>query len=203
MKVLYCRVSTVEQNTDRQRVNESDYEKVIEDKCSGAIAFFERKGGIEVKAMLDRGELSELHVMSIDRLGRNLLDILNTIKLFTDKLIPVNIKSQGIITVIDGKENSVAKLIISMLGSVAEMERNQIRERQKTAVMVAKAKGVYKGRKHGSVESTEKFLGKPQNKLAMELLSKGYQCKDVAKIAEINLNTITKIKKLLAPTEQV
>jgi len=45
MKVLYVRVSTLDQKTDRQRVNEAAYDYVIEDKCSGAIPFFQREGG--------------------------------------------------------------------------------------------------------------------------------------------------------------
>ena len=46
MKVLYCRVSTIEQKTDRQRVDEKSYKLVIEDKCSGSIPFFERVSGV-------------------------------------------------------------------------------------------------------------------------------------------------------------
>ena len=48
-KILYTRVSTLEQKTDRQKVNEKDFDLVIEDKCSGAIPFFERTGGKEIK----------------------------------------------------------------------------------------------------------------------------------------------------------
>ena len=45
MKVLYVRCSSIDQKTDRQRVSEKDYDIVIEDKCSGAIPFFDREGG--------------------------------------------------------------------------------------------------------------------------------------------------------------
>jgi len=48
MKILYARVSTSDQRTDRQRINEKDFNLVIEDKCSGAIPFFERNGGKEI-----------------------------------------------------------------------------------------------------------------------------------------------------------
>lgn len=40
MNTLYCRVSSLDQKTDRQRVNESDFRIVVEDKCSGVIPFF-------------------------------------------------------------------------------------------------------------------------------------------------------------------
>ena len=55
MNILYCRVSTIEQKTDRQRVDESKYDLVIEDKCSGIVPFFEREGGKEILKMLDNG----------------------------------------------------------------------------------------------------------------------------------------------------
>ncbi len=45
MKVLYTRVSSIDQKTDRQRVNEQDFDLVIVDKCSSSIPFFDRVGG--------------------------------------------------------------------------------------------------------------------------------------------------------------
>ena len=148
MKVLYCRVSSLEQNTDRQKVNEKDYQLVIEDKCSGVIPFFERNGGKEISTLSESGVLKELHVWQLDRLGRNLLDILNSISYFNKKRICINFVSQGLRTLDqNGKENSVAKLILSILGVVGEMERNQIKERQLEGINIAKIKGVYLGRK--------------------------------------------------------
>ena len=54
MNILYCRVSTLDQRTDRQKVSEANYSLVVEDKCSGAIPFFERQGGKEIKALAER-----------------------------------------------------------------------------------------------------------------------------------------------------
>ena len=53
MRVLYCRVSSLDQKTDRQKVNEKEYKLVVEDKCSGAIPFFERPGGNEIRKLID------------------------------------------------------------------------------------------------------------------------------------------------------
>ena len=75
MNVLYCRVSTLDQKTDRQRINESDFKIVVEDKCSGSIPFFEREGGKEVAKLIDNGIVTCLSVWTIDRLGRNLSEI--------------------------------------------------------------------------------------------------------------------------------
>jgi DNA invertase Pin-like site-specific DNA recombinase len=197
MKVLYCRVSTADQKTDRQRVTETDFDLVIEDKCSGAIPFFEREGGREIKKLTDAGVLKSLAVYSIDRGGRDLRDILNTIHFFSQKGIAINFISQGLTTLTpDGKESPISRLMISILGTVGEMERNQIRERQLDGIRIAKLKGVYKGRMAGSKEDALAFLSKKKNKKALELLKQGYKGVEVSKIVGININTITKVKKL-------
>jgi DNA invertase Pin-like site-specific DNA recombinase len=90
-------------------------------------------------------------------------------------------------------------MIISILGVVGEMERNQIRERQLEGIAIAKAKGIYLGRKTGSKEDVLKFLSKPKNKSALNYLKKGYSGTEAAKLAGVNINTITKIKRLALP----
>jgi DNA invertase Pin-like site-specific DNA recombinase len=197
MKVLYTRVSSIDQNTDRQRINESDFKHIVEDKCSGAIPFFERQGGKAIKTLMDKGILTTLSVWSIDRLGRNLKDIINTIAFFTENQICIEFVSQGLKTLDNkGKENSISKMIISILATVSEMERNQIRERQQEGIYLAKLKGVYKGRKKGSSEDVLSFLNKEKNRKVLELLKKGYKGKEVSKILDVNPNTVTKIKKI-------
>ena len=197
MKVLYCRVSTIEQKTDRQRVDEKSYKLVIEDKCSGSIPFFEREGGKEIKKLIDKGIKFSLAVLTIDRLGRDLRDIINTIHFFTENKIAIHFISQGLLTLDDaGKENAISKMMISILGIVGEMEKVQIKERQFEGIKIAKLKGTYKGRVTGSKEDVSRFLGKESNAKALELLKKGYKANEVAKITSLNVNTITKIKKL-------
>ncbi len=197
MKVLYVRVSTIDQRTDRQRVNESDFDLVIEDKISGSVAFFEREGGREIKTLIEKGVKFKLFIYSIDRAGRDLRDIINTIHYFNQHGISCEFISQGIRTLDDeGKENPISKLMISILGTVAEMNRVQIRENQMSGIRVAKMNGIYKGRKLGSKEDTLKFLSKPKNRKAIELLKLGNKAIDVAAAAKIHINTVTKIKKL-------
>ena len=197
MNILYCRVSSIDQKTDRRRINESDFKIVVEDKCSGSIPFFEREGGKEVAKYIDKGIITCLSVWTIDRLGRNLRDILNTIHFFTERNIPIVFFSQGLRTMDEnGKENPIAKLMISILGTVGEMEKVQIKERQLEGVRIAKLKGVYKGRIEGTTEDVHTFLDKPKNKKALEYIKKGYKLSEAAKLADIHINTMTKIKKL-------
>jgi DNA invertase Pin-like site-specific DNA recombinase len=197
MKVLYTRVSTIDQKTDRQKVNEQDYQLVIEDKCSGAVPFFDRNGGKETLNLIDKGILKDLYVWQIDRLGRDLRDILNTIHFFNQRGICIHFVSQGLRTLQPGgQENPISKMIISVLGVVGEMERSQIKERQLEGIKIAKLKGVYLGRKTGTKENTLQFLSKPKNIKALEYLKKGYKKNEISKIVGINVNTLTKISKL-------
>ena len=195
---LYCRCSSLDQKTDRQKINEKEYNIVIEDKVSGAVPFFEREGGKEIKKLVDLEIISSLDVWTIDRLGRNLRDILNTIHYFTERNIAIYFVTQGFKTLDEnGKENSIAKLMISVLGIVSEMERNQSKERQLEGIKLAKLKGnVYKGRKEGSKEDVLSFLSKEKNKKALDYLKKGYKSVEISKLLDININTLTKIKKL-------
>jgi len=114
VEILYCRVSNVDQKTDYQRVNVKDFKIVIEDKCSGSVPFFEREGGKQVLTYINKGLLTSLSVCSIDRLGRNLRDILYIIHFFNEKNIPIIFLSQGLRTIDEnGKENNITQLMIS------------------------------------------------------------------------------------------
>ena len=197
MKILYVRVSSIDQNTDRQRINEKEY-YVLEDICSGTIPFFDRERGKDILKLINKKAITSLSVISIDRLGRDLKDILNTIDFFNKKQIPIHFISQGLTTLdVEGNENTVCTLIINILAAVAQMERAQIRERQLEGIKIAKLKGnVFLGRKSGTAEDTLKFLSKPKNRQALEYMKKGYQLNEISKIVGVHANTLTKIKKL-------
>ncbi len=204
MKVCYVRVSSLEQNTDRQRVNDKDFKLVVQDKCSGTIPFFEREGGKQILKLIDKGAITELHVHQIDRLGRDLRDIINTIHFFTEKKVIIHFVAQGLKTLNDDfTENPIAKMMISILGVVAEIEKKQIKERQLEGIAIAKIKGSYHGRKNGSVEDTLTFLSKPKNQEALRLLKKGEKAISVARFTGLDKNTITKIKKLGLKSQEI
>jgi len=197
LNILYTRVSTLDQRMDRQRLNEKDFDLVVEDRCSGAIPFFERPGGKEILTYIEKGIVGKISAITIDRFGRNMLDILKTLAYLNQKLIPVYFINQGLVTINEnGKENPISKLIISILATISEMERSQIRERQLEGVKLAKARGVYKGRVKGSKEDVHLFLSKPKNKKALEYLKRGMSMTEAGKLAGVHLNTMTKIKKL-------
>jgi DNA invertase Pin-like site-specific DNA recombinase len=195
VKVLYTRISATHQNLGRQQVDASNYHIVIEDKISGSVPFFERPGGARIKNMVERGVDIELSVWQIDRLGRDVRDILNTIHYFNSKNICITFVSQGLKTIdADGKENPITKMLIGIIGTVSMIELSNIRERTQQGRELAKLQGKFLGRKKGTTESTIQFLEK--HKKPIELLRKGYKGVEIARICNISLNTITKIKKL-------
>lgn len=139
-KVGYKRVSTIEQNTDRQEL--SGCEKVFEEKASGATK--ERKA---LKEMIDWvREGDEVIVWSIDRLARDLRDLQDIIETLNDKGVSVSFISERLTFSVD-ENDAMSRLQLQMMGAFAEFERSIIRKRQAEGIAKAKAKGVYKGRK--------------------------------------------------------
>jgi DNA invertase Pin-like site-specific DNA recombinase len=135
---------------------------------------------------------------SIDRCGRDLLDILSVIRFMNDNLIPMIFIQQGLRTIDDkGKENAISKMMISILGTVAEMERSRIRENQKEGIELAKLRGVYKGRRKGAKSDIQKWIQKPKIAKTIEYLKKGYKASEISKIVGVHVNTITKVKKVV------
>jgi len=192
MKAKYIRVSTKEQNTDRQ----TDFNGLTYvDECSGSIAFKDRP---EAKKLLNNKELTEIHVHSIDRLGRNTLDIMPSIQDFTNKGINVVSTKEGLQTIVDGKENPIAKMMVGILGTLAEFELNRIKERQAEGIAKAKAKGVYKeGRKVGSSESIEVFVNKASTQSILKYLRNNESVRRTALLSKTSEGTVKKVKKML------
>jgi DNA invertase Pin-like site-specific DNA recombinase len=160
MKVVYARISTANQNIERQM--KQDGTKVFIDVCSGAIPFAERPDG---KKLMKAKDVTTIEVASIDRLGRNLSDILSTLEYFTNKGIDIYINDQGLHTMVGNKPNPTATMIIQIMASVAEFERKQIKERTAQGREIAKAKGLYKGRKRGAIQAADKTLDKHAEKI--------------------------------------
>ena len=198
MKVLYVRVSTLDQNTDRQKNDSKEFDLVIEDKCSGGIPLFNREGGKKILTLIEKGMVDSISCHSIDRCGRDLLDILSVIRFMNEKLIPMIFIQQGLRTIDDkGKENAIAKMMISILGTIAELTRNQIKEAQREGIELAKLRNVYKGRKKGAKSDIQKWIQKPKIAKTIEYLKKGYKANEISKIVGVHVNTITKVKRVI------
>lgn len=191
MKAKYIRVSTKEQNTDRQ----TDFDGLTyPDLCSGSIPFKDRP---EAKKLLNNKEITEVHVHSIDRLGRNTLDIMQTIQDFTSKGINVVSTKEGLQTLIDGKENPIAKMMVGILGTLAQFEYDRGKERQAEGIAKKKAKGGYAGRSEGSSESIEVFVNKASTQSILKYLRKNESVRRTALLSKTSEGTVKKVRKYL------
>lgn len=194
-KVKYVRVSTEEQNTGRQEVNAKDFSKIYIDKTSGAIQFIERKEAKKLLADIETGIVTEIHIASIDRLGRNIIDILTMVELFNQKSIKLFVENIGMFSLIDNKPNPSFKMIVSVLGNVAEMERNNMLERQRQGIELAKSKGIYTGRLYGTKMTNEEILTK--YKSVVRELKNGESLRRASKIGGCSLGTAQKIQRII------
>jgi DNA invertase Pin-like site-specific DNA recombinase len=166
------------------------------DKVQGNVPFLERPEAIKLyDALTSNPENCTLVVDSIDRLGRNLINVLSTIEMLTQNNINLKSLKEGLETLINGKENPIAKVVISVMGSIAEMERNRIKERTAEGIKIAKANGKFKGRKNGSVQSDEKLL--QRHSLIVQKLKKKLVIRDIAEIANCSTTTVIKVKKVM------
>jgi DNA invertase Pin-like site-specific DNA recombinase len=97
-----------------------------------------------------------------------------------------------------GKPNSSFKMILAVLGNVAEMEKEFIRERQRQGIEAAKAKGVYKGRLYGTKMSDKKFLEK--YKVVVRELKAGQSLRRAAALGKCSLGTAQRVQKVISQT---
>lgn len=136
-RIGYVRVSTLDQNTERQ-LDGIELDRTFTDKASGRDT---RRPALEEMLRFVR-EGDRVLVHSIDRLARSLDDLRQLVKQLTNKGVTVEFVKQGL--TFTGEDSPIANMMLSVLGAIAEFEREIIRERQREGIAIAKAKGVYK-----------------------------------------------------------
>ncbi|SFH74767.1 Site-specific DNA recombinase [Collimonas sp. OK307] len=144
-QIGYVRVSSADQNTERQ-LDGIALDKVFTDKCSGKDTHRP-----QLALALDYvREGDTLVVHSMDRLARSVDDLRRIVKtLTTDGIAAKFVKENLTFT---GDDSPMNNLLLTLLGAVAEFERSMIHERQREGIAIAKAKGLYKGRKQQLTE---------------------------------------------------
>lgn len=138
-RVGYIRVSTVDQNTARQ-LDGVNLDKLFTDKASG-----KDTNRPQLKAALDYlrdGDVLVVH--SMDRLARNISDLLHTVELLNSRGVVVEFVKEAL--TFTGDDSPMSRLMLTIMGGVAEFERSMIRERQLEGIAKAKQAGKYRGR---------------------------------------------------------
>ena len=141
----YIRVSTTEQNTDRQLagIEAADVrlDKVFTDRVSG-----KDTNRPELKGLLEFARDGDtIVVYSMDRLARNLDDLRRLVDSLTKRGVKLRFIKENL--TFSGEDNPMSVLLLSVMGAFAEFERALIKERQLEGIALAKERGVYKGGK--------------------------------------------------------
>lgn len=173
----YIRVSTADQNTDRQ-LDGITLDKRFEDKLSGSTT--DRPQLLAMIEWVREGDV--VHVHSIDRLARSMSDLLKIVADLNAKRVAVRFHKEDM--TFTGEDSPMQKLMLNMMGSFAQFEREVMKERQREGIAKAKEKGVYKGRTKTIDDSA--ILG---------LLAEGKTIRAVATELGINPSTVQRAKK--------
>ena len=176
MLVGYARVSTIEQDSSLQTdaLKAAGCEKIFQDKVSGAK--IERPGLNDAMEFMRRGD--SLVVWRLDRLGRSLQHLLETVSLLEKEGIGFRSLQESIDTTTSG-----GRLIFHIFGALAEFERNLIRERTIAGLQAARARGRLGGR--------PRKLNAKKTELAYQLYDeKKYTIKEICQVLEVSKPTL-------------
>ncbi len=180
MQIAYIRVSSIDQNEQRQieAMQRYNIEKWFIEKVSG-----KDTNRPKLKEMLDFArEGDTIHIHDFSRLARSTKDLLDIVEL---------LNSKGI-TLISNKENidsstPTGKLMLTMIGAINEFERTNLLERQREGIIIAKRNGKYKGRKAVSIPDFDKHYRR--------YISREISKSELAKELNISRPTLDKLIK--------
>ena len=138
--IAYIRVSSVDQNTDRQEFASIQIDKIFTDKCSGSTT-----NRPQLNKLLEFArEDDHIYVYSMDRLARNSLDLATLVKDLNDKGIKVTFIKENL--TFAGNDSPMSQMLLGIMGAIAQFERAIIKERQAEGIAKAKAAGKQLGR---------------------------------------------------------
>lgn len=153
MRVAYVRVSAVDQNEERQieALKKYDIERWYTEKVSGKDT--KRPKLREMLDFVREGDIIYIHDLS--RLARNTRDLLSIVETLDEKKVKLVSNKESIDT-----QTPTGKLMLTMIGAIAEFERQNLLERQREGIAIAKREGRYRGghQKKISEEIWEKNL---------------------------------------------
>ena len=174
------RVSSVDQNLDRQ-LDGVELDRVYEEKISGKDR--ERPQLKECLSFLREGDT--LHVHSMDRLSRNLKDLLNIVSELVEKNVSVKFKTENL--EFAGRDNPMGYLMLSVFGAVNQFEIANLKIRQREGIAKAKERGQQFGRR----PLKKKVITEMKNRIAS-----GQSVMEIANAMNIGTSTIYKYKGL-------
>lgn len=204
--IIYARVSSAgsqesRQSNERQINSLSEYaslngyevEKAFEEHISGGKKNSERSGLIECFNYARDNKIQTILVSELSRFGRQIWEVLESIKFCVDNGINVYFQKEGLELFDGNKVNGVMAIYISCLSFCAEKERENIAFRLAQGREMAIQKGVKMGRKVGSIKTLDTL----QNEYGhvIKALKRGHSVRNTAKICEVSTSTVQRVKK--------
>lgn len=201
--VIYARVSSVgdRQNTERQVRDLTAYAvkesfvivNTYEEHISGAMKNNKRPILQECLEYCFNNKIHTLLISELSRLGRNVDEVLANVRICKERHLNIFFQKENLnIFNPDGAQNPFLTIIISVLGTCAEMERENIKFRLNSGRAKYIAEGGKMGRPKGTTKSTEKK--KTEYREAISLLRRGYSIRNTAKICNIGISTVQRLK---------
>jgi len=192
---IYTRVSTTDQSVDRQTRELKAYAKArgwdivyeAEEHVSGAAV--KRPQRDKILNMARKRKIDAILVLSLDRWGRSVKDLVNTM---------AELESLGVAFVVPGNidmTTPMGKMMAHFLGAVAEFERELIRERVKSGLANARAKGRIGGRPRCGYEKKKGEPKKCKAEDGLALLQQGKSYSDAAEITGLSISTLVRAKR--------
>ena len=203
--IIYARVSSVtdRQNTERQVADLTAYAlgmnlelvRVFEEKISGAKRNSERPVLMEALDFAIANRIDTILVSELSRLGRNTLEVIETCKRLIDSRVNVFMqKEQMNLLDSEGKVGIFTPIMLATLGTCAQLERENIKFRLDSGYRQHLSKGGKVGRSKGSVKSKDDLRVKYKG--VIKDLRAGISERKVAKLHDVSLNTVTRIKAM-------
>ena len=202
---MLCRVSSTNdrQSYDRQindltqLASSLNYQvsAVFAEKVSGAKKNIERKELLNMIEYVNSNRIDKVMVTELSRLGRDTLQVLQTIEILNQNKISLYIQNYNIETLTDEKQiNPMSQFLITILAEVARMERKTIENRLASGYQNFRNAGGVVGRKIG-FKKTDDAMNEQYSE-QIKMLKKGYNFTHINQITATNKNTLTKLKKL-------
>lgn len=200
--VIFARVSSTNGTQDYERqindlyevatANKWNVEAIFAEKISGAKKNTERTELLNMINYIHTHKVSKVLVTELSRLGRDTLQVLQSIEILSQNKVSVYIQNYNMETLTsNGEINPISQFLITILAEVARMERITIRERVASGYRNHINKGGSVGRKAGYKKSDEAM--KEEYKEEIKLLKKKISLRNVSKLTGTSINTLRKL----------
>lgn len=208
--VLFCRVSSTNDRQSYQRQVKdltklaesmnSEIVSIFTEKVSGAKKNHERPQLMKMVEFVNTHHIERILVTELSRLGRDPLQVLQTIEILNQNKISLFIQNYNIETLTPDKEiNPMSQFLITILAEIARMERRSIENRLSSGYQNYRNNGGTVGRKKGYRKSEDEMMAQYAEEIKM--LKKGYSYQHISQIKSTNKNTLTKLRKMFIPSD--